>query len=137
MGNLPPARHLTETFRALRGNGEPQTKRLGMGNLPPARHLTEPFRALRGSDKPQPLPIKEWTKPPWRCEEPPAGVLPLFAWSRALVGKAQLRRTISSATAMPVTLACISPRVMPAPSPMAYRPLIAVSKLLLTSTLLE
>jgi len=43
----------------------------------------------------------------------------------------------SSATTMPVTPACMRPRVMPAPSPMQNRPLIAVSKLLFTSTLLE
>ncbi len=41
---------------------------------------------------------------------------------------------ISPATAIPVQLACISPRVMPAPSPMAYRPSISVSKLLFTGT---
>ena len=45
--------------------------------------------------------------------------------------------SMSRATAMPVQLACIRPRVMPAPSPMAYRPLISVSKLFWTGTLEE
>lgn len=44
---------------------------------------------------------------------------------------------ISRATLMPVTEACISPLVMPAPSPMAYRPDTPVSNRLSTSTLDE
>ena len=47
------------------------------------------------------------------------------------------RRATSSATTMPLTPACIRPRVMPAPSPAANRPLMAVSIWLSTSTLLE
>ena len=44
---------------------------------------------------------------------------------------------ISLATTTPVTEACINPRVIPAPSPMAYRFFTAVSKLFSTDILEE
>ena len=44
---------------------------------------------------------------------------------------------ISLATTTPVTEACISPRVMPAPSPIVYRFSISVSKLFFTDILEE
>ena len=56
---------------------------------------------------------------------------------RSLFLQLSRRRTTSSATTMPLTPACIRPRVMPAPSPAANRPLMAVSMWLSTSTLLE
>ena len=44
---------------------------------------------------------------------------------------------ISRATTTPVTDACINPRVIPAPSPMAYRPFTAVINLSLTASFEE
>ena len=86
----------------------------------------------------KPLPIVAITTTAGTgTEADPFAVVRPPAWSGNHFVQLSRRRATSSATTMPLTPACIRPRVMPAPSPAANRPLMAVSIWLSTSTLLE